>query len=94
MSPRTEPISYSPSTGNDLVAEADVPPAWSNTLLWIPLLGPYLNILTQAPSYFASLEDCVDFIAEDLTKGVQSEFVGHRVGVKIKRATQEMSSQV
>lgn len=53
-------------------------------LRWIPLLGTYLNIMAQAQSYFAPLEDCVDFIAADIGNGLQSQYVGHRVGVKVK----------
>jgi hypothetical protein len=42
----------------------------------------YLNIMSQAGSYYTPLEDCTDFIAADLEKGRKSEFVGYRVGVK------------
>ena len=86
MPPRTETISYQPEAGAgaaNLVAKADSPPAWSNSLLWLPLLGTHLNIMAQAYGYYAPLEDCVDFIAKDLTAGLDSEFVGKRVGVKV-----------
>ena len=82
MSARSETTSSSPKTGNNLIAKADAPPAYSQSLLWVPLIGTYLNIMMQAQSYSSYLEDLADFIAEDLTKGARSEFVGHRVGVK------------
>lgn len=87
MPPRSETINYSPTAGADadhLISKADSPPAWTKTMLWIPVLGNYLNVMAQAQGYFASLEYCTDFIARDLNAGLQSEFVGHRVGVKVK----------
>ena len=86
MTPRSESVNYSPVAGADadhLVAGIDFPPAWSNTLQWVPLLGTYLNIMAQAHAYFTPLEDCVDFIARDISAGLESQFVGHRVGVKV-----------
>jgi len=50
----------------------------------VPLIGNYLNIMAQAQSYFSALENCVDFMAADLEKGLQSEWVGKRVGAKEK----------
>jgi len=50
----------------------------------IPLVGTLLNILTNVPSYGTPLEDCADFLAADLEKGLESEFVGKRVSVKVK----------
>lgn len=85
MHPKHEAPQFPPpanTSANNLVAKADAPPAWSEKYRRIPLIGNYLNIMAQAQSYFAVLENCVDFIAADLEKGLQSEWVGKRVGVK------------
>jgi hypothetical protein len=50
----------------------------------IPLVGTFLNILSNMPGYGTPLEDCVDFIAADLEKGLKSEWIGKRVSVKVK----------
>jgi hypothetical protein len=87
MQPRTVAVDYSPQPGistDTLIARAERPVAWSDTLGWVPLLGPYLNIAAQIQDYYAPLEDCVDFIAADLAKGLSSEWVGKRVGVKVR----------
>ena len=36
------------------------------------------------PNYATPLEECVDFMAADLEKGLESEFMGKRVSVKVK----------
>ncbi|KAK5698556.1 hypothetical protein LTR17_023546 [Elasticomyces elasticus] len=87
MDPRSTSVNYSPKPGveaENLVAGVQSPPAWSKTLQWVPLVGTYLNVLMQMQHYFTPLEDCVDFIASDLAAGLNSEYVGHRVGVKSK----------
>ncbi|EED15156.1 hypothetical protein TSTA_046100 [Talaromyces stipitatus ATCC 10500] len=71
-------------SANNLVVQADSPPAWSNKFCKIPLIGGYLNVMAQAQEYFAVLENIVDMIAADLEKGLNSEYVGKRVGVKEK----------
>lgn len=40
--------------------------------------------MTQVSSYYTSMEESVDFLAADLEKGLQSEFIGKRVGLKEK----------
>jgi hypothetical protein len=40
--------------------------------------------MAQAQSYYSVLENCVDFIAADLEKGLESEWIGKRVAVKEK----------
>jgi putative NADH-flavin reductase len=70
----------------NVVASADSPPEWRDTLKRIPLIGPYLNIFSLAGGYATSLEDPMDFIATDFEKGLQSEFVGKRVGLKMRKA--------
>jgi hypothetical protein len=70
----------------NVIASADLPPEWRNTLRWVPLIGPYLNIVGLAGGYATSLEDPLDFIATDFEKGLKSEFVGKRVGLKMKKA--------
>ncbi|KAK5136344.1 hypothetical protein LTR08_003470 [Meristemomyces frigidus] len=87
MPPRSESVHYPPEAGADadhLIVGVESPPAWSKTLQWVPLLGTYLNIMAQAQAYVTPLEDCVDFIARDLSAGSDSQFIGHRVGVKVR----------
>lgn len=72
-------------SATNVIASADSPPEWRNTLKWVPLIGPYLNIFGLASGYATSLEDPMDFIATDLEKGLQSEFIGKRVGLKMKK---------
>lgn len=66
------------------MVQADSPPLWSRNYVNIPLIGGYLNIMLQAQDYFATLENIVDVIAADLEKGLDSEYVGKRVGAKEK----------
>jgi hypothetical protein len=57
---------YPPPTevsANNLVVKADAPPAWKDTFKSFPLIGTYLNIMAEAQTYYATLENCVDFIA-------------------------------
>jgi hypothetical protein len=75
-------------SSSNVVAKADSPPEWRNTLNWLPLIGPYLNIMVQAAGYNNTLEDPLDFIASDLEKALQSEFVGKRVAFKMKQKAQ------
>ncbi len=72
------------ASADNLVANADVPPAWKNSFKSIPLLGTYMNIGLQAQDYYTALEDCADFMVADLEKGLQSEWIGKRVSVKEK----------
>jgi hypothetical protein len=51
------------------------------------LIGIFLNVLSQGTDYYTTLEDSADFMAADLEKGLQSEFVGKRVGLKEKPKT-------
>lgn len=87
MSPKYNTPQFPPPadvSASNLVAKADVPPAWVQKYRAVPLIGNYLNIMTQAQSYFSVLENCVDFIAADLETGLGSEWIGKRVGVKEK----------
>ena len=70
----------------NVIAGVDSPPEWRDTLKWVPLIGPYLNVFGLAGGYATTLEDPLDFIATDFEKGLQSEFVGKRVGLKMKAA--------
>lgn len=87
MTPKYDTPQFPPpvdtSAGN-LVAKAEAPPAWLETYRSVPLIGNYLNIMAQAQSYYSVLENCVDFMAADLEKGLESEWIGKRVGVKEK----------
>ncbi|MCJ1308245.1 hypothetical protein MMC25_001898 [Agyrium rufum] len=87
MTPKYDTPRFPPAadvSANNLVVKADAPPAWSQSYRKIPLLGGYLNVMSQAQSYFAVLENCVDVIAADLEKGLKSEYIGKRVSVKEK----------
>jgi len=72
-------------SGDNLIAKADTPPAWKNSFRSWPLIGIYLNIMSQAQSYYTTMEDSVDFMATDLEKGLKSEWIGKRVGAKEKK---------
>lgn len=61
---------------------ADVPPRWSSTMKWVPLLGNYLNVLAQSQGYTAPLEGVTDFIAADLDNPA-SPYIRKRVGYKV-----------
>jgi nucleoside-diphosphate-sugar epimerase len=69
----------------NMVAGPDTLVAFQNSWLSnIPLIGGFLNVAAQAGDYMAPLEYCVDFVAEDLEKGLESEYVGRRVCLKLK----------
>lgn len=40
--------------------------------------------MAQAQAYYTPMEDTLDFIAADLEKGLQSEYIGKRIGLKVK----------
>jgi hypothetical protein len=87
MTPRGEPT-YPVIAGasvDNLLVSADTPPEWSNKLLWMPVIGGYLNVLSQASGYNTSLEDNADLIASDLLRGVDSPWIYQKVGVKEKQ---------
>lgn len=88
MSPKhSEPRIPAPADclAANVIARADSPPEWRDTLKWVPLIGGYLNVFGLAGGYATTLEDPLDFIATDFEKGLQSEFVGKRVGLKMKK---------
>ncbi|TVY25234.1 hypothetical protein LHYA1_G006519 [Lachnellula hyalina] len=87
MNPKYDKPQFPPSVdtlASNLVAKADAPPAWAEKYRKVPLIGNYLNVMAQAQSYFSVLENCVDFMAADLDKGLESEWIGKRVAVKEK----------
>jgi len=87
MNPKYDKPQFPPSVdtlASNLVAKADVPPAWAEKYRKVPLIGNYLNVMAQAQSYFSVLENCVDFMAADLDKGLESEWIGKRVAIKEK----------
>jgi hypothetical protein len=87
LTPRYTPPAYphpSEATADNLIVGVESPPAWGNSLKGIPIVGTFLNILTNVPNYATPLEECVDFMAADLEKGLESEFMGKRVSVKVK----------
>lgn len=57
-----------------LVAAADVPPAWSKTMHWVPLIGTYLKIiLAQMQNCFTPLEDVA---VESIEKAESVQMLG------------------
>lgn len=87
MSPKYATPQFPPPpdvSASNLVAKADAPPAWVEPHRTAPLIGDFLDTMAQAQSYYAILENCVDFIAVDLEKGLKSEWIGKRVGIKEK----------
>jgi hypothetical protein len=87
INPKYDTPQFPPSadaSASNLVAQADAPPAWGEKYRSVPLIGNYLNIMAQMQNYYAVLENCVDFIAADLEKGLESEWIGKRVAVKEK----------
>lgn len=83
MTPISKTISLDGrSRRNPLIASADTPPGWQNSYFNnVPFLGVLLSMLGNAPKYNIKLEDCADFIANELEKS-NTEFVGHRVGLR------------
>lgn len=89
MSPKHEEVQIpapEDCSAANIIASADFPPEWRDTLKWVPLIGPYLNVFSLAGVYATSLEDPLDFIATDFERGLESEFVGKRVGFKMNKA--------
>ena len=87
LSPKYDIPRFSPLTdvsATNLMAKADVPPAWVETYRTVPLIGNFLNVMSQGQSYFLTIENCADFIAADLEEGLNSEWIGKRVGFKEK----------
>jgi len=56
-------------------------PNWRNTLLWVPLLGKYLNSFFVGWLYMTTTyEKVAGFMADDFQVGLESGLVGHKVG--------------
>lgn len=69
--------------GNNLAVGTKAPPEWQDHWVrWIPLIGPYLNLVPAIMSLQTVLEDVADMIAEDFEKGSDSKFIGALVGMK------------
>lgn len=73
------------SSVDNLFVSARVPPQWSEKYLSVPIIGGYLNIVTQAVGYTTTLEDNADLIASDLLAGVDSPWVFQKIGTKEKQ---------
>jgi hypothetical protein len=84
LSSITYPLSESASAENLLVA-SNIPPEWSQRFLRVPLIGGYLNIISQVSSYGTALEDNADLIASDLLAGLDSMWAYEKIGVKERR---------
>ncbi|KAJ5713245.1 uncharacterized protein N7483_010426 [Penicillium malachiteum] len=84
LSQTTYPLA-SNATADNIDASASTPPDWSLKLMCVPLMGGYLNIMSQASAYGTTLEDNADFIAKDLLDGRESAWIFQKVGVKERR---------
>jgi hypothetical protein len=73
---------------NNLVTAAGVLPGWSRQFLSLPVVGGYLNVLSQAMGYKTALEDNADLIASDLLQGANSPWLHQKVGTKERRKTE------
>jgi putative NADH-flavin reductase len=93
MTPRHKTVLISAPddcSADNVVVKADSPPEWRDTHKWVPLIGNLLNTLLQAGGYNTSMEDPLDFIAADLAKGLQSEFINKRISFKMKMKVHKM----
>lgn len=64
-----------------LVANEGTPALWQDSWLrYIPLIGRALSISAGFGRYTTTLEQCTDFIAEDL-ESADSKWIGARVGI-------------
>lgn len=72
----------SSSTPKRLIANATTPPLWQlhPWLQYIPFVGRVVTCAMNASRYEISLEQCADFLAEDL-ETEDSKFIGQTVGV-------------
>jgi hypothetical protein len=80
----TYPVVAKASVDNLLVS-AGVPPGWSEKYMSVPIIGRYLNILTQAAGYETAYENNADLIASDLLQGADSPWIYQKVGMKEKQ---------
>ncbi|KAE8155314.1 hypothetical protein BDV25DRAFT_146476 [Aspergillus avenaceus] len=89
MRPVGESPLSTPATGSvdNLSATATVPPEWSTKFLRVPVIGRYLNIMSQISSYATCYEDNAEFIANDLSQDRDSEWIFQRVGVKERQGS-------
>jgi hypothetical protein len=67
-----------------LFVSGGVAPQWSDKFMWLPVFGPYLNILSQVAGYKTALEHNADLIASDLLRGDDSPLIYQKVGTKEK----------
>lgn len=84
LSKITYPLANEASAKN-ISASASVPPQWSSQFFCVPLVGGYLNIMSQALAYTTALENNADFIAEDLLEGKDSQWIYQKVGTREKK---------
>ncbi|KAJ5757143.1 uncharacterized protein N7511_007325 [Penicillium nucicola] len=81
----TYPVPEASSVENLLIS-ARVPPEYSLRFLGVPLIGGYLNLLSQVLNYGpTTLEDNADLIAYDLLEGMDSPWIFQKVGVKERK---------
>jgi hypothetical protein len=84
LSSVTYPLGDRASAEHLLVAP-NVPPEWSSRFLRVPLIGGYLNIISQVSSYGTTLEDNAYLISSDFLQGLESAWAYEKIGVKEKR---------
>ncbi|KAJ5102688.1 hypothetical protein N7532_003217 [Penicillium argentinense] len=86
MTPRSKdsyPLA-SGSSSKNIVVSAGAPPQWSPRFFSMPLVGGWLNVISQIGAFNTTLEDNADFIAQDLSDGNNSEWIYQRVGTRTK----------
>lgn len=67
---------------HELLTKADIAPGWKDHWMsGVPLVGGYINTISNFASCVTDLEACADLIAEDLESG-SMEWNLRRVGVK------------
>jgi hypothetical protein len=56
-----------------------VPPHWIPTLLWLPLVGRYINTVLNGFAMVTTYKIVSDFIADDLALGLDSSIIGMKI---------------
>lgn len=75
-------------TSHNLVVGINTPPDWQDHWIrWVPIIGPYLNLVPTIKSYSAHLEHVAELIAADLDKE-NSGYIGQLVGYKDRARSQ------
>lgn len=86
MLPLGDPTYPNPKgSADNLLVSAKTPAGWTRQFWDVPIIGGYLNMMSQAGGYVVKLEDEADLMAKDLESGVNSQWAFERVGTKEKK---------